>query len=74
MNGKSVSAHGRKTLGEFLLHRVDGGIDPHQGHDPKGNDGHGDAGTKFVAAYGSEGEGEGVAESHWYTKLGINLN
>ncbi len=64
MNRESVGAHGGKTFGEFLLHGIDGRIDPYQGHDPKSNDSNGDAGTEFIAPDRTEGKGKNIAHSH----------
>lgn len=49
VNGESVGTHGCETLRKFLFHRIDGGIDTHQGHDAECNNGYRDTSPEFIA-------------------------
>jgi hypothetical protein len=64
MDRESGGSHGSKTLGEFLFHGIDSGIDADQRHNAKGDNGDGNTGPEFIAPDRPERKRKDITYSH----------
>ena len=63
-DAESIGTHGRETIPQTGVHRLNGRNDPHQGHDSERDDGYSNTRAQFIAPNSPPCQGQVIHEFH----------